>query len=88
MLTLIQIKNKVSEKSFNYIFKEMESCLCPKGSKQTSTCWDPLFVVKAKDQATYKNLVDVLDEFAICGARKYAIDRYTVQDSLLLIGQR
>ena len=60
---------------------------CPHGSKEVSKCWDPMFVVKPKAASTYKNLVDVLDEFAICGARKYAIDQYSIQDSLILAGK-
>jgi len=60
---------------------------CPKGAKDVSNCWDPIFVVKPKDDAKYKNLVDLLDEFAITNAPKYAIDKYTATDSLILIGE-
>ncbi|MEM6628689.1 MAG: biopolymer transporter ExbD [Bacteroidota bacterium] len=57
---------------------------CPSGAKQRLHCWDPMFVIKPMEASSYKNLVDVLDEFAICGARKYAIDQYSVQDSLVM----
>ncbi len=60
---------------------------CPKGAKDVSNCWDPIFVVKPKNQAKYKNLVDLLDEFAITNAPKYAIDKFTATDSLILIGE-
>lgn len=47
-------------------------------------CWDPIFVIKAKKEANYKNLVDLLDEMVITQAPKYAIDKFTPQDSILL----
>ncbi len=60
---------------------------CPKGAKDVSNCWDPIFVAKPKDDSKYKNLVDLLDEFAITNAPKYAIDKFTATDSLILIGE-
>jgi len=60
---------------------------CPKGAKDVSNCWDPIFVVKPKEDSKYKNLVDLLDEFAITNAPKYAIDKFTPTDSLILIGE-
>lgn len=47
-------------------------------------CWDPIFVVKPRDESRYKNLVDILDEFAITEANKYAIDQFTKADSIFL----
>lgn len=38
-------------------------------------CWDPIFLIKSKDDANYGTLVDVLDELSILGAKKYAIDQ-------------
>lgn len=52
-----------------------------------ATCWDPIFVVKPKNQSRYRNLVDLLDELAITGATKYAIDKFSANDSLILIGK-
>lgn len=46
--------------------------LC-EGRRKTTHCWDPIFVIKPTDEACYKNLIDILDELAICGAGKYAI---------------
>ncbi|MEM6632575.1 MAG: biopolymer transporter ExbD [Bacteroidota bacterium] len=60
---------------------------CAKGAKDVSNCWDPIFVVKPKDVSKYKNVVDLLDEFAITEAPKYAIDKFTEVDSLILIGE-
>ena len=62
-------------------------CETGKGARIVKNCWDPIFVVKPRNQAKYRNLVDLLDEFAITGAPKYAIDKFTEQDSLLLIGE-
>lgn len=48
----------------------------------SGACWDPLFVVKAKEESTYRNLVDILDELSLTGAEKYALDEYTSEDSI------
>jgi biopolymer transport protein ExbD len=45
-------------------------------------CWDPIFVVKPRKQSRYKNLVDILDEFAVTGAPKYAVDKFFPADSI------
>ncbi|MDP5172206.1 MAG: biopolymer transporter ExbD [Bacteroidia bacterium] len=45
-------------------------------------CWDPIFVIKAKKNSRYRNLVDLLDEMTVTGAPKYAIDKYTDDDSV------
>jgi hypothetical protein len=55
--------------------------------KNVENCWDPIFVIKPRNQSRYKNLVDLLDELAITQAPKYAIDKFTVQDSLLIAGE-
>lgn len=58
-----------------------------KYGKETEGCWDPIFIIKAKKDAKYKNLVDILDEMSIQGAPKYAIDVYNSRDSLMLLGK-
>lgn len=62
-------------------------CETGKGARVTKDCWDPIFVIKPRDGARYKNLVDLLDELAITQAPKYAIDKFTETDSLLLLGE-
>lgn len=62
-------------------------CETGKGARVVKGCWDPIFVIKPRDGARYKNLVDLLDELAITEAPKYAIDKFTETDSLLLIGE-
>lgn len=41
-------------------------------------------IIKATDNATYKNLVDVLDEMNICSIGKHVIDKINDQDLKLL----
>ena len=62
-------------------------CETGKGARVVKNCWDPIFVIKPKKSSRYKNLVDLLDELAITEAPKYAIDKFTPEDSLLLLGE-
>ena len=41
-------------------------------------------IIKATDKATYKNLVDALDEMQICSIGKYVIDKINPDDMKLL----
>jgi biopolymer transport protein ExbD len=41
-------------------------------------------IIKATDNASYKNLVDALDEMQICSIGKYVIDKINPQDEALL----
>jgi len=41
-------------------------------------------IIKATDDANYKNLVDALDEMQICSIGKYVIDKLNPQDIELL----
>jgi biopolymer transport protein ExbD len=47
----------------------------------------PIVIIKAMDEATYKNLIDVLDEMAICNIGRYAIVDITDFDKELLTAQ-
>lgn len=47
----------------------------------------PIVIIKAMDAATYKNLIDVLDEMAICNIGRYAIVDITDFDKELLTAQ-
>ena len=44
----------------------------------------PVVMIKATDDATYKNLIDALDEMQICSISKYAIVDITEGDEFLL----
>lgn len=37
-------------------------------------------IIKATDEANYKNLIDILDEMSICSVGKYVIDKVYEQD--------
>jgi biopolymer transport protein ExbD len=50
-----------------------------KNGKQT-----PVVIIKPTDKATYKNLVDALDEMQICNIGKYVIDSITPGDEFLI----
>ncbi len=67
---------KVSEEDFTKRLSEY------KASKTA-----PIIVIKATDESTYKNLVDILDEMAICSIARYAIVDVTPYD-LELIGKK
>lgn len=41
-------------------------------------------IIKATDKASYRNLIDVLDEMQICNIGKYVIDKINPQDTELL----
>lgn len=47
----------------------------------------PIVIIKATDEATYKNLIDILDEMAICNIGRYAIVDITDFDNELLAAQ-
>jgi len=44
----------------------------------------PVVIIKATDNATYKNLIDALDEMQICNIGKYVIDTISAGDKFLL----
>lgn len=44
-------------------------------------------VIKPTDGASYKNVVDVLDEMQICSIGKYVIDKIN-EDDLKLLGSK
>jgi biopolymer transport protein ExbD len=50
-----------------------------KGGKNT-----PTIIIKATDTASYKNLIDVLDEMQICSIGKYVITNITSGDEFLI----
>lgn len=42
----------------------------------------PSVIIKATDEASYKNLIDVLDEMQICSIGRYVIDKIAEQDKM------
>lgn len=62
-------------------------CETGKGARVVKNCWDPIFVIKPRKTSKYRNLVDLLDELSIVEAPKFAIDKFTDNDSLIMIGE-
>ena len=54
-----------------------------KGGKGT-----PVVIIKAADNANYKNLIDALDEMQICNIGKYVIDKITPGELFLIKNYR
>lgn len=59
--------------------KEIKNGKLPTGTVPTLT-----IIIKALDTASYKNLVDALDEMQICAIGKYVIDQVNDDDKALL----
>lgn len=68
--------NEESKKEYNDRLSEIKSA---KGT--------PTVIIKAADEATYDNLIKVLDEMQICGIGKYVIDKFADSDKILLQGK-
>lgn len=52
--------------------------------KEAPGCWDPYFLIKAKPESSFGNLVDILDEMAITDAPKYTLDKLNDTDLEIL----
>jgi len=48
----------------------------------------PVVIIKATDKATYKNLIDALDEMQICNIGVYVIDTISSGDRMLLSNRK
>ena len=68
-----KLELKISQKDFIDQVAEI------KNGKNT-----PVVIVKAADKATYKNLIDALDEMQICNIGKYVIDKIGPAEFALL----
>lgn len=65
--------NQISDDEFEKLSSEV------KKSKEA-----PVVVIKPKDDASYKNMVDALDEMLICNISKYAVVDFSDVDDFLL----
>ena len=68
-----KMQRKISQLQFTKQVSEI------KGGKNT-----PVVIIKAADKATYKNLIDALDEMQICNIGKYVIDKITPGETFLI----
>ena len=66
--------NKLTEEQYDEKVAELRK------TERTS----PIVLIKATDEASYKNLIDVLDEMHICNISKYAIVDITDGDKFLM----
>ena len=66
--------NKLTEEQYDEKVSELRK------TERTS----PIVLIKATDEASYKNLIDVLDEMHICNISKYAIVDITDGDKFLM----
>ena len=72
-----KLQQKISQAQFT---KEVTDI---KGGKGT-----PVVIIKAADKATYKNLIDALDEMQICNIGKYVIDKMSPAETFLMRNYR
>jgi len=70
-------KEKITKKMSDEDYKKRATEI--KGLKSS-----PVVLIKASDDASYKNLVDILDEMQICNIGKYAIVDITEYDLSLI----
>ena len=72
-----KLQLKISQAQFTKQVSEI------KGGKGT-----PVVIIKAADKATYKNLIDALDEMQICNIGKYVIDKMSPAETFLMRNYR
>jgi biopolymer transport protein ExbD len=72
-LKLDKQNKKITEEQYSQKLNEI------KGGKDT-----PTVIIKAMGTASYKNLVDALDEMQICNIGKYVIDNITPEDKAFI----
>ena len=89
----LQAKNQVALKKVEQLKKEFETRNINENSKKEykerldeikSEKGTPTVIIKAADEASYKNLIDILDEMQICSVGKYVIDKFSEADKELL----
>lgn len=68
-----KLQLKISQEQFTKQVSEIKS------GKNT-----PVVIIKASDRASYKNLIDALDEMQICNIGKYVIDKITPGELYLI----
>lgn len=73
------VTKKMSDEEYNKQLSKIRAGELDGGKIQTMTV-----IIKATDNASYKNLVDALDEMQICSIGKYVIDRLNADDLTLL----
>lgn len=72
-------KEELGDSVYGKELSKIKAGELPTGKIQTMT-----IIIKATDKATYKNVVDALDEMQICSIGKYVLDKINEQDEKLL----
>lgn len=72
-------KESLPDSIYNKQLSEIKSGIIDGEKIQTMTV-----IIKPMDSATYKNVVDALDEMQICSIGKYVLDKINDQDKKLL----
>ena len=73
-------KENMADSVYSKELSKLKNGEMPTGNKiQTMT-----IIIKATDNASYKNVVDALDEMQLCSIGKYVIDKISDQDMKLL----
>ena len=73
-------KENMADSVYSKELSKLKNGEMPTGNKiQTMT-----IIIKATDNASYKNVVDALDEMQLCSIGKYVIDKISDQDLKLL----
>jgi biopolymer transport protein ExbD len=81
----VNVVNKINElKQKKLELKISEADYKDQVSKLKNGKGTPTVVIKATDSASYKNLIDALDEMSICNIGKYAIVKFDKADNFLL----
>ncbi len=81
-LDLEKDKTNMVDSVYNRRLSEIKKGELPGEKIQTMT-----IIIKATDKATYKNVIDALDEMQICSVGKYVLDQVNEDDKELLAKQ-
>ena len=85
---ILQEKQKLDQKKVATNMSDekykQELATIKKGDLPSGKIGTMTVIIKPLDTASYKNMVDALDEMQICGIDKYVIDKITPDDSKLL----
>ena len=80
-VVMSKIKNLRAQRNADRI---TDSTYVRLAKKERSFKQAPIIIIKSTDEATYKNLVDILDEMQICNIGRYAVVDITEYDKKLI----
>ena len=78
-LDIEKSKNKMSDDEYHAKLKDIRSGKLPQGKVHPLTV-----IIKCTDNASYRNMIDALDEMQICNIGTYVLDKITPDDMKLL----